>query len=67
MAVAESETGRRSARKRRRPRPEVIAAHRAPADGEQGEVSEGEGPVAEPEEGGPAEAEDSAGDGKGES
>jgi len=67
VAVSERDTGRRSARKRRRPRPEVIAAHRVPAEGAEGEVSEGEGPVAEPEEGGPAEAEDSAGDGKAES
>ena len=72
VAVSERDTGRRSARKRRRPRPEVIAAHRVPADGAEGEVAEGEvaegeGPVAKPEEGGPAEAEDSAGDGKPES
>jgi len=67
VAVTERETGRRAARKRRRPRPEVIAAHRVPADEAEGEVSEGEGPAAEPEEGGPAEAEDSVGDGTGES
>jgi small subunit ribosomal protein S2 len=67
VAVSERDTGRRAARKRRRPRPEVIAAHRVPADGVEGEVSEGESPIAEPEEGGPAEADDSAGDGKDES
>jgi len=64
VAVSERDTGRRAARKRRRPRPEVIAAHRVPADGVEGEVSEGESPIAEPEEGGPAEADDNAGDGE---
>ena len=67
VAVTEHDAGRRSPRKRRRPRPEVIAAHRVPAGEDEGKVSEAEGTVAEPEEGGPAEAEDNAGDGKGES
>ncbi len=67
VAVTERDTGRRAPRKRRRPKPEVIAAHRVPAEGAEMELSEGDGPAAEPEEGGPAEEEVSAGESKGES
>jgi hypothetical protein len=51
VAVTEGGTGRRSRRKRR-PRPEVIAAHRVSADGEGGEGGELED-AAEYDDGGP--------------
>lgn len=53
VAVTEAPGGRRS-RKRRRPKPEVIAAHRVVADGEGGEIDE---PV-DSEGGGDAETEE---------
>jgi small subunit ribosomal protein S2 len=62
VAVTERGSGRKS-RKRRRPRPEVIAAHRAPTDDEAGDTAESEEDSAEPaKEGGPAQADESAGD-----
>lgn len=64
VAVTERGTGRRS-RKRRRPRPEVIAAHRPAGEGEGDEAVEVEAEsngAAATEEGGPAQADEGAGD-----
>ncbi|MEE9133709.1 MAG: 30S ribosomal protein S2 [Gemmatimonadota bacterium] len=66
-AVAVTERGAgRPARKRRRPRPEVIAAHRPQAEGAQGGGPAIEAAAEGAEEGGPAEADDDTGDGSSE-
>ncbi|UCC73083.1 MAG: 30S ribosomal protein S2 [Gemmatimonadota bacterium] len=62
-AVSERESGGRRSRKRRRPRPEVIAAHRGPGEAEGGDV---EGAEEERDEGGSADLEEDAGDATGE-
>ncbi len=56
-AVSERESGGKRSRKRRRPRPEVIAAHRVPAGAEGADLES----AAEDDEGGSAGAEEDAG------
>jgi small subunit ribosomal protein S2 len=61
VSVGERDSGGRKSRKKRRPRPEVLAAHRPPGEAEGAEGGEVEGP-AEENEGGPPETVEDAGE-----